>query len=124
MEKLKSLPPDTMFDLILSYSSTKHDGLGRYGDPINPNGDFAAVKEYHSMLNDEGYMILGIPTVKNLIQKGVLNGNGARIHSYERADKPMEGLFDVVGGPIFDEETKTTKDWQYHHVRVLKKIPL
>ena len=29
------------FDAISSYSSIEHDGLGRYGDPINPNGDFS-----------------------------------------------------------------------------------
>lgn len=27
------------YDLILSYSSIEHSGLGRYGDPINPNGE-------------------------------------------------------------------------------------
>jgi len=28
------------FDAVLSISSIEHDGLGRYGDPINPEGDF------------------------------------------------------------------------------------
>lgn len=30
---------EEVFDAILSYSSLEHDGLGRYGDPINPFGD-------------------------------------------------------------------------------------
>ncbi|CAI5506478.1 unnamed protein product [Closterium sp. Naga37s-1] len=27
------------FDVVASYSSLEHDGLGRYGDPLNPDGD-------------------------------------------------------------------------------------
>lgn len=29
----------TQVDFIFSYSSLEHDGLGRYGDPINPFAD-------------------------------------------------------------------------------------
>lgn len=37
--------PETAFDLIVSYSGIEHDGLGRYGDPINPDGDISAMRE-------------------------------------------------------------------------------
>jgi hypothetical protein len=37
------------YDVIISYSSLEHDGLGRYGDPINPNGDIDACIEAYSM---------------------------------------------------------------------------
>ena len=30
------------FDAVVSFSSIEHDGLGRYGDPLDPRGDFAA----------------------------------------------------------------------------------
>ncbi|CAI6012857.1 unnamed protein product [Closterium sp. NIES-65] len=30
---------DESFDVVASYSSLEHDGLGRYGDPLNPDGD-------------------------------------------------------------------------------------
>lgn len=33
------------FDLGISYSNFEHDGLGRYGDPINPNGDLIAMQK-------------------------------------------------------------------------------
>lgn len=49
------------FDVIVSYSSIEHDGLGRYGDPLNPDGDLAAQKEIFLMLKPEGKYILGIP---------------------------------------------------------------
>ena len=32
------------FDFAFSYSSYEHDGLGRYGDPINPVGDLSQFK--------------------------------------------------------------------------------
>lgn len=37
--------PDTAFDLTVSYSGIEHDGLGRYGDPVNPDGDISAMRE-------------------------------------------------------------------------------
>ena len=33
------------FDAIVSFSGLEHDGLGRYGDPVNPYGDFSAMRE-------------------------------------------------------------------------------
>jgi hypothetical protein len=36
--------PET-FDVILSISSFEHDGLGRYGDPLDPDGGLRSMKE-------------------------------------------------------------------------------
>jgi len=50
------------FDAAFSISSFEHDGLGRYGDPINPNGDLEAmlnVKE--NILNEDGILFLAVP---------------------------------------------------------------
>ena len=30
------------FDVVITYSSIEHSGLGRYGDPLNPWGDLIA----------------------------------------------------------------------------------
>ena len=54
---------NTKFDLIISFSSIEHDGLGRYGDPINPYGPFNAVDEFHESLNDNGCLLCGIPVL-------------------------------------------------------------
>jgi hypothetical protein len=50
------------FDTIVSFSSLEHSGLGRYGDPINPNGDIEAVKQIHCMLKPGGLFFLALPT--------------------------------------------------------------
>ena len=67
---------DIKYDIIVSFSSLEHDGLGRYGDPINPNGDIDACIEAHHMLKKGGYFICGIP-----IGNGCIQGNFHRIYN-------------------------------------------
>lgn len=50
------------FGLIVSFSGIEHDGLGRYGDPINCDGDLAAMSEMWACLDTGGILFLGIPT--------------------------------------------------------------
>ena len=50
------------FDLIVSFSGFEHDGLGRYGDPLHPDGDIAAVAETRLFLRRGGLLLLGVPT--------------------------------------------------------------
>ena len=49
------------FDIALSLSSFDHDGLGRYGDPINPNGDLVAMETVKHMLKEGGLFFLTVP---------------------------------------------------------------
>lgn len=80
------------FDVILSISSIEHDGLGRYGDPINPNGDIefmAMAKE--KLLKDSGHMILAVP-----IGQDALVWNAHRIYGRIRFPMLIEG-WEIVG---------------------------
>ncbi|CAI5505843.1 unnamed protein product [Closterium sp. Naga37s-1] len=43
---------DEVFDVAVSFSSLEHDGLGRYGDPINPFGDLQRMQKKDD--DDEG----------------------------------------------------------------------
>ena len=61
MESLTEGDSDMRFDAIFSYSSVEHDGLGRYGDPINPFGDVAAMGEFALLLKPGGVLYLGLP---------------------------------------------------------------
>ena len=49
------------FDCILSISSVEHDGLGRYGDPINPDADLETMNLLRSYLKPYGLMFLTVP---------------------------------------------------------------
>ncbi len=49
------------FDAAISISSFEHDGLGRYGDPLNPSGDLRAMAEMKKVLKPNGILILAVP---------------------------------------------------------------
>ena len=56
------------FDVIVSWSSLEHSGLGRYGDALNPWGDILAVARAWCVTKPGGKMQLGIPTGQDLIE--------------------------------------------------------
>lgn len=120
MEDLKRHRPDPLFDLVISYSSIEHDGLGRYGDPINPDGDFAAIKEISLMLKDEGgFLILAVPQTESSDDVGYIRRNGQRVYSKERLDKLTEG-FERIGEFIRVPGLKKVRN---QPVLVLRKLP-
>lgn len=49
------------FDAAFSISSFEHDGLGRYGDSLNPDGDLLAMKKMKSILRPNGILFLAVP---------------------------------------------------------------
>ena len=52
---------DFSFDVLVSYSSLEHDGVGRYGDPINPNADLLRMRNLKSFIKPEGHFFLAVP---------------------------------------------------------------
>lgn len=55
------------FDLVVSISNFEHDGLGRYGDPIDPNGDMRAMSEMQALVKPNGFLILGVPVARDAV---------------------------------------------------------
>lgn len=49
------------FDAALAISSFEHDGLGRYGDPLDPNGDIKTMKKMKSVVKPGGLLFLALP---------------------------------------------------------------
>lgn len=78
---------DLKYDMILSYSSMEHDGLGRYGDPINPEGDIACMEAYKRLLKPEqGVFLLGVPVG----EKDELVFNAHRIYGPARLPRLLQ----------------------------------
>ena len=53
-------------DLTLSCAHTHthsfdHDGLGRYGDRLHPDGDLLAMQTVAAVLQDQGLLFLTVP---------------------------------------------------------------
>ena len=55
------------YDSIVTFSSVEHSGLGRYGDPLNPNGDIETMEHIYSSLKEDGKCFLGIPVGRDFL---------------------------------------------------------
>ena len=48
-------------DFIFTFSSLEHNGLGRYGDPLDPAGDLKDVEMLSCVIKPGGLLYLGVP---------------------------------------------------------------
>jgi hypothetical protein len=75
---------------VLSLSclhTIEHIGLGRYGDPIDPDGDLKAINELVRVLAPDGNLLLAIP-----IGKPKVIFNAHRIYSYDQIMDYLKNL--------------------------------
>lgn len=76
---LMALPfGDNEVQSISCMHTIEHVGLGRYGDPIDPEGDLKAIKELKRVLAPGGSLLFVVPVGKAEIQF-----NAHRIYSFE-----------------------------------------
>lgn len=89
---LETMTPDTFaanprtFDAALSISSIEHDGLGRYGDPLNPNGDLDAMKRMRALLRPGGLLYLSVPVGPDAVV-----WNAHRVYGRRRLPRLLSG---------------------------------
>lgn len=77
---LTSLPfSDNSIKSLSCMHTVEHVGLGRYGDPIDPNADLKAIREIIRVLAPGGNLIFVVPIGKPRIQF-----NAHRIYSYKQ----------------------------------------
>lgn len=93
----------TQFDYLFSISSFEHDGLGRYGDPLNPTGDKEAMEKAKKMLKPGGLLFLAVP-----VGKDAIIWNAHRVYGENRLPFLLEG-WEVVATVGFQEA-----DFQKH----------
>jgi hypothetical protein len=107
-----ALEEDRQWDAGLSISSFEHDGLGRYGDPLDPDGDLRAMREADSLLRADALLYLAVP-----VGVDCLVWNAHRIYGPARLPKLLaswsvvasygfsESLFELPAGefkqPVF-----------------------
>ena len=106
-----------LFDAILSISSFEHDGLGRYGDPINPNGDLEAMEKTKKMLKKEGLLFLAVP-----IGKDCLVWNLHRIYGKLRLKALLKGWRIVEYFGFSSQDLERTEGSFCQPIFVLKQV--
>ena len=78
------------YDVVISASSLDHDGLGRYGDPIAPDGDLLTMRLLLRALAPGAKVILSVPVGPDRIIWNLM-----RIYGKDRLARLIDG-YDVV----------------------------
>ena len=78
--------------------TVEHIGLGRYGDPLDPEGDLKAMRELRRVLAPGGNLLFAVP-----IGRPKLMFNGHRIYSYSQVLDAFPGLDLVEFSLILDD---------------------
>src|SRR6185437_4433561 len=72
---------------LSSMHTVEHIGLGRYGDPIDVNGDIKAMKELERVVAKNGNLLFVVP-----IGNPRIEFNAHRVYAYEYIIKTFSGL--------------------------------
>ena len=72
---------DSFFNIIIAVSTIEHIGLGRYGDPIDAEGDGNAIQEIIRILADKGVLLITVPFGKRSVSKTHRVYNEQLLHS-------------------------------------------
>ncbi len=77
---LTNLPfKDNELSSVSCLHTLEHIGLGRYGDPIDANGDLAAMKELTRVVAPRGNLLIALPMGKEMR----IQFNAHRIYTYD-----------------------------------------
>jgi SAM-dependent methyltransferase len=74
------------FAVGTSISTFEHDGLGRYGDPLDPDADLAAMARMKTILRPGGLLFLSVPVGKDKVVWNV-----HRVYGKHRLPLLMQG---------------------------------
>ncbi len=93
----------------------EHIGLGRYGDPVDPEGSRKAASELKSLLSPGGKLYISLP-----VGKAKVCFNAHRVHSPEQVMNMFSGLklisfccVDDYGNFVADAPTSIAENFDY-----------
>jgi len=111
-----SVPFRCKFDAVWSISSFEHDGLGRYGDPIRPDGDLVAMASLAQYVElGRGTVFLSVPVGEDAVY-----WNEGRVYGGVRLPLLLRGwrVLSAHGMPV-DAVASSDRllDAMYRHAR-------
>ncbi|MES2315493.1 MAG: DUF268 domain-containing protein [Patescibacteria group bacterium] len=71
---------DNSLESVSCLHTVEHVGLGRYGEPIEPEGDLTAINELKRVVQKGGSLLLAVPMGKEQMTEF----NGHRIYEYNK----------------------------------------
>ncbi len=78
------------FDAAISISSFEHDGLGMYGDPLDPDGDLSAMRKMKEIVKPGGLLYFAVPVGRDKVMF-----NTARVYGALRLPRMLDGWKEV-----------------------------
>lgn len=103
------------FDAAFSISSFEHDGLGRYGDPLDPDGDLKAMEKMKRTVRSGGLFFLAVP-----VGKDMLVWNAHRIYGRIRLPLLLRGWELVETFGLEDSDYQRDEERHVQPVLVLR----
>lgn len=101
------------FDAAFSISSFEHDGLGRYGDPLNPDADIDAMRTVARALRPGSPLFLAVPVGIDTVV-----WNRHRVYGRHRLPLLLNG-WERVGAFGFTEQDLELDRWSPVHQPIL-----
>lgn len=101
---LTKLPfKDSSIESLSCMHTVEHVGLGRYGDPIDPDGDLKAVNELIRVVKPGGSLIFVVP-----IGKTKMEFNAHRIYSYKQVNEMFKDSMTMKEFSLIPDNFKDT----------------
>lgn len=107
------------YDVGMSISTFEHAGLGRYGDPIDSDGDLKAMQQAREVIKPNGLLFLAVPV--SSVERDFTEGNRHRVYGKKRLPLLFKGweLLRRYGKP---SSKRMFSNSRYQPVFVLRKI--
>jgi glycosyltransferase involved in cell wall biosynthesis/SAM-dependent methyltransferase len=96
-----------LFDAAISISTFEHTGLGRYGDPLDPEGDLKAMMMLRTKVKHNGLLFLSVPMSQDLVV-----WNAHRIYGQTRFPHLIAG-WELLASLGTHADSETYRDQPY-----------
>ncbi|MBT8341608.1 MAG: DUF268 domain-containing protein, partial [Desulfatitalea sp.] len=96
-----------LYDAAIAISTFEHTGLGRYGDPLDPDGDLAAMRMLRTKVRQDGLLFLSVP-----MREDTIVWNAHRIYGKVRFPHLVAG-WEVLASAGKHAESETYRDLDY-----------